>query len=108
MSSNPAADQREKNGQKHQEAARAGLFVSTYEPSEAPDLDDAVRERVVSGSSSSKSGSKKPDVSKQQEVASVKGHHNGRPHPPKMKMGGDENDHASNGGELNAQNAVRK
>jgi hypothetical protein len=108
MSSNPAADQREARGQKCQEAARAGLFGSTHEVSEAPDHDDAVRERIVSGSSGSKSGNKKPDVSKQQEAASVKGHHSGRAVPSKMKMGGDEFDHASNGGELNAQNAVRK
>ncbi len=99
--------QQEQRGARHLNDARNARFETTGEPSTAGNHDDAVRERVVSGSSGSKSGHKKPVVSQQQEVASVKGHHNGRPHPPKFVMGGDENDHGENGGTLDAQNAKR-
>jgi hypothetical protein len=108
MSEADKTDQREARGQECLDSARKAHLEAAGAPSLAPTHDDAVRERVVSGSSGSKSGHKRPVLAAQQEVASTKGHHNGRPHPPAMKMGGDENDHAENGGELNAQNAVRK
>jgi hypothetical protein len=101
-------NQREARGQKVLDSARNAHFERTGEPSEAPDHDDAVRERVTSGSSGSKSGNKKPVLAAQQEVASKKGTHNGRPHPPKQKAGGEDFDAgAANGGEVNAQNAKR-
>lgn len=68
-------------------------------------LDAAVRERVTTSTGGSKSGYKRGALTKQREEASVKGHHNGRPHPPSLKLGGDDNAAgASNGGEHNAQN----
>jgi hypothetical protein len=82
-----------------QQSARRGLFASTGEVSEAPSHDDALRERLEMGSSGSKSGHRKPDVSKQQEVASKKGEHNGRKHPKSEKACGcDYAAGASNGG----------
>jgi hypothetical protein len=90
---------RESKGKAELHSARGGLFGSTKEPSEAPNHDDAVRERIVSGSSGSKSGNRKPVVSEQQEVASKKGEHNGRKHPKSEKAGGcDYAAGASNGG----------
>jgi hypothetical protein len=44
---------------------------------------------------------------KQQGGGSTKGRHSGRAIPSKTKAGGDDFDHASNGGEVNAQNAKR-
>jgi hypothetical protein len=88
----------------HQKAKDA-LFATTGEPSLAPNHDDAARERVISGSHKDK----KPVLAVQQEQASTKGHHSGRPHPPSCSAGGEDfAEGASNGGELNAQNAVRK
>ena len=50
--------QREQRGAKHLNDARNSRFESTQEPSEAPDHDDAVRERAVTASKGSKSKNK--------------------------------------------------
>jgi hypothetical protein len=53
------AEQREARGKVELHSARSGNFSRTYEPSEAPDHDDAVKEKVATASKGSKSGKKK-------------------------------------------------
>jgi hypothetical protein len=95
--------QQEKSGAKHLATAKANLQGRTGE-SKAQRSSDAVKEAIKTRSAGTKSGNTPEALVKQQEQASVKGHHSGRPHPPKFVMGGDENDHASNGGTTNAVN----
>lgn len=51
--------EREARGQKCLEAARKGRFEQTGEPSEAPDHDDAVKERAVTATRGNKGTKKK-------------------------------------------------
>jgi hypothetical protein len=95
--------QHEQRGVRHLNDARKALQESTQE-SAATSTDDLAKEHAVTGSSGSKSGNKKSVPVKQHEQASQKGTHSGRPIPVAMKLHGDENGGASNGGEHNAQN----
>ena len=48
--------QREERGKKHLHDAHDARFTTTGEPSEAPDHDDAQKERAATASKGSKSG----------------------------------------------------
>jgi hypothetical protein len=102
--SNKMSTEREQRGAKHLHEARNAHIRRTGEPSKGPTHDDMVKEQAATAGRSDKD-STSVALPAQQEVASVKGHHNGRPHPPAMKMGGDDYAAgAENGGEVNAQN----
>jgi len=52
------AEAREARGQKCLDAARKAHYASNGEPSKAPNLDDAVRERAITASKGSKPSKK--------------------------------------------------
>ena len=52
------AEHREERGKAELHSARSGVFSRTYEVSEAPDHDDAVREKAATASKGSKSAAK--------------------------------------------------
>jgi hypothetical protein len=100
--------QREQRGAQHLKDARKAHLESAGAPSLAPNHDNAVTEAIKTRSVGTKGSGKAEALVPQVKASSTKGHHSGRKHPVAEKAGGFDYAGASNGGDLNAQNAVRK
>jgi hypothetical protein len=106
---NQMSTEREAKGKKHLHTARAA-YKASGGIVDSGTHDDMAKERAAAASGRDKAygGGKGERLPEQRDETSRPGFHSGRPHPPKHVLGGDEFDHASNGGTLDAQNAVRK